>query len=66
MDWTAQILGLDKSFYNTTEIGGGVIQVCFSSRLSFTSSCPYTFHSLDDSIRLCVDRNCRRTFTIYP
>jgi aromatic-L-amino-acid decarboxylase len=31
MDWTAQILGLDKSFYNTTEVGGGVIQVCFSS-----------------------------------
>lgn len=30
MDWTAQILGLDKSFYNTTEVGGGVIQVCFS------------------------------------
>jgi len=28
MDWTAQMLGLDKSFYNTTEVGGGVIQVC--------------------------------------
>ncbi|OJA13179.1 hypothetical protein AZE42_10172 [Rhizopogon vesiculosus] len=26
MDWSAQILGLDKSFYNTTEVGGGVIQ----------------------------------------
>ncbi|OJA12592.1 hypothetical protein AZE42_06905 [Rhizopogon vesiculosus] len=26
MDWIAQILGLDKSFYNTTEVGGGVIQ----------------------------------------
>ncbi|OJA12597.1 hypothetical protein AZE42_06904 [Rhizopogon vesiculosus] len=26
MDWSAQILGLDKSFYNTTKVGGGVIQ----------------------------------------
>ncbi|OAX35426.1 hypothetical protein K503DRAFT_370304 [Rhizopogon vinicolor AM-OR11-026] len=26
MDWSAQILGLDKSFCNTTEVGGGVIQ----------------------------------------
>ncbi|OAX41200.1 hypothetical protein K503DRAFT_767882 [Rhizopogon vinicolor AM-OR11-026] len=30
MDWTAQILGLDKSFYNTTEVGGGVIQTTAS------------------------------------
>ncbi|KAG1818039.1 pyridoxal phosphate-dependent transferase [Suillus subaureus] len=30
MDWTAQILGLHKSFYNTTEIGGGVIQTSAS------------------------------------
>ncbi|KAG0693790.1 pyridoxal phosphate-dependent transferase [Suillus ampliporus] len=30
MDWTAQILGLDKSFYNITEVGGGVIQTTAS------------------------------------
>ncbi|KAG1888092.1 pyridoxal phosphate-dependent decarboxylase [Suillus subluteus] len=30
MDWTAQILRLDKSFYNTTEVGGGVIQTSAS------------------------------------
>lgn len=27
MDWTAKVLGLDHSFYNTSEVGGGVIQV---------------------------------------
>lgn len=26
-DWSAKLLGLDKSFYNESEIGGGVIQV---------------------------------------
>ncbi|OAX40527.1 hypothetical protein K503DRAFT_781319, partial [Rhizopogon vinicolor AM-OR11-026] len=26
MDWSAKILGLDKSFYNTTGVGGGVMQ----------------------------------------
>ncbi|KAG1794187.1 pyridoxal phosphate-dependent transferase [Suillus plorans] len=30
MDWTAQLLGLDESFYNTTEVGGGVIQTSAS------------------------------------
>jgi aromatic-L-amino-acid decarboxylase len=38
MDWTAQILGLDKSFYNTTEVGGGVIQVCLSFPSPVTES----------------------------
>jgi aromatic-L-amino-acid decarboxylase len=31
MDWTAELLGLDRSFYNMSEVGGGIIQVCFSS-----------------------------------
>ncbi|KAF9232241.1 pyridoxal phosphate-dependent transferase [Melanogaster broomeanus] len=26
MDWAAQLLGLDKAFYNSSEVGGGVIQ----------------------------------------
>ncbi|KAG1899805.1 pyridoxal phosphate-dependent transferase [Suillus fuscotomentosus] len=26
MDWIAQLLGLDESFYNISEVGGGVIQ----------------------------------------
>ncbi|KAG1818036.1 pyridoxal phosphate-dependent transferase [Suillus subaureus] len=30
MDWTAQILGLDKAFYNISEVGGGVIQTSAS------------------------------------
>jgi hypothetical protein len=31
MDWTAQILGLNKAFLNISEVGGGVIQVYFLS-----------------------------------
>lgn len=27
MDWAAKMLGLDPAFYNTSEVGGGVIQV---------------------------------------
>lgn len=30
MDWTAQILGLDKAFHNISEVGGGVIQTTAS------------------------------------
>ncbi|KAG2139184.1 pyridoxal phosphate-dependent transferase [Suillus bovinus] len=30
MDWTAQLLGLDKAFYNISEVGGGVIQTSAS------------------------------------
>lgn len=27
MDWTAKLFGLSEDFYNTTNVGGGVIQV---------------------------------------
>lgn len=27
MDWAANMLGLDAAFYNTSGVGGGVIQV---------------------------------------
>lgn len=30
MDWMAQLLGLDESFYNISEVGGGVIQTSAS------------------------------------
>lgn len=30
MDWTAQLLGLDRSFYNISEVGGGIIQTSAS------------------------------------
>ncbi|KAF8839449.1 hypothetical protein BDN67DRAFT_970046 [Paxillus ammoniavirescens] len=30
MDWAAQMLGLDRSFYNSSEVGGGVIQTSAS------------------------------------
>jgi aromatic-L-amino-acid/L-tryptophan decarboxylase len=28
MDWSAKLFGLGESFYNTSGVGGGVIQVC--------------------------------------
>lgn len=28
MDWAAKLYGLSEDFYNSTGVGGGVIQVC--------------------------------------
>ncbi|KAG2074868.1 hypothetical protein BDR04DRAFT_1150671 [Suillus decipiens] len=37
MDWTAQLLGLDKAFYNVSEVGGGVIQTSASESVLVAS-----------------------------
>jgi hypothetical protein len=52
MDWAAQILGLDKSFYNAAEgggRGGGVMQVCFLFHLFITI---YMCHSRPKQVTL--------------
>lgn len=38
MDWAAKLFGLSEDFYNTTRVGGGVIQVSRTARSGgFTS-----------------------------
>jgi glutamate/tyrosine decarboxylase-like PLP-dependent enzyme len=35
MDWAAKLFGLSKEFHNTTQAGGGVIQVSRTACLSY-------------------------------
>jgi len=60
MDWAAKLFGLSEEFYNTTQVGGGVIQVSRTPRLSHLLRVligqPYAV----DGIRLWSRGNCRR------
>lgn len=61
MDWAAKMFGLDDCFLNSSEIGGGVIQVCM-----LTASClidSYEFTHFGHS--LTVDHSFRRSTGVY-
>jgi len=49
MDWAAKLFGLSEDFYNTTQVGGGVIQVSETTwSLAFSGTEKPT--TVDDSI----------------
>ncbi|KAJ2916332.1 hypothetical protein MD484_g4111, partial [Candolleomyces efflorescens] len=55
MDWAAKLLGLSPAFYNSSEVGGGVIQVSFPLH---KSGCAFTVFyskvSASDSVLVAV------------
>lgn len=61
MDWSAKLFGLADHFLNSSETGGGVIQVrCSNSSATF----PFRFAQVD-RVGLCARCGRRRSFPLH-
>ena len=64
MDWAANLYGLSKAFYNSTNVGGGVIQVSQTVCAFFASQRIHDMWLADQCVRWCGGSNRRREIKI--